>query len=61
MSDVLFIVVSNFTQSVVESFEAAHSVNETHYSSAVILPGLEMFDLPIRYSSRGSFSSELLV
>ena len=48
--NVLFVVVSNFTQSVVESFEVSQNINETHYSSAVILPGLELFNLPIRYS-----------
>ena len=47
--NVLFVVVSNFTQSVVESFEASQNINETHYSSAVVLPGLDLFNLPIRY------------
>ena len=47
--NVLFVVVSNFTQSVVESFEESQNVNETHFSSPVVLPGLDLFTLPIRY------------
>ena len=46
--NVLFETVSNFTQSIVESFEEARNVNETHYSSPVVLPGLDMFNLPIK-------------
>lgn len=47
--NVLFVAVSNFTQSVVKSFEESRNVNETHYSSPVVLPGLDLFNLPIRY------------
>ena len=44
-----YFAVSNFTQSIVESFEESRDVNETHYSSPVVLPGLGMFNLAIRY------------
>ena len=54
MTNVLLTVVSNFTQSVVKSLKEAHNLNETHYSSAVVLPGLDMFNVAIRYSNKSA-------